>query len=73
MKNSLKYLSLITQVGVSIIANVAIFTGLGLYLDRQLKTRAVFTLVFLLLGCISALWTTYKLIADTERVNSERK
>ncbi|HHT42619.1 MAG TPA: AtpZ/AtpI family protein [Firmicutes bacterium] len=73
MKDSLKYLSLVTQVGVTIVLSVGLFTGLGLYLDRLLNTRAVFTLVFLLIGCFSALWGTFKLIENIERVNSERK
>ena len=73
MKGNLKYLSLITQIGLGITVSVAFFTFLGLYLDRLLGTRAVFTLILVIIGCISALWSTYKLILETERQNSERK
>lgn len=73
MKGSLKYLSLIIQVGLSITVSVAIFTMLGIYLDRKVGTRAIFTIVFILLGCTSALWSTYKLIQDTLSIDSERK
>ncbi|HPT82455.1 MAG TPA: AtpZ/AtpI family protein [Limnochordia bacterium] len=73
MKDSLKYLSLVTQLGVTIIVTVAICTAFGLYLDRRLNTGAVFTLVFLLIGCLAALWNAYRLISDTFKTNSERK
>jgi ATP synthase protein I len=71
--NGLKYLALVTQVGVTMIASVGICIAVGLYLDRLLKTRAVFTLVFLLLGCIAAFWSAYRLIMDTLGSNAERK
>lgn len=73
MKGSLKYLSLITQVGLSITVSVAIFTFLGVYLDRLLGTRAVFTVILIFLGCASALWSTYKLIQETVRIDSEHE
>lgn len=65
MKDSLKYLSLITQVGLTITFTVFLFTILGVYLDRLLETQALFTLIFVLMGCLSALWTAYKLIIKT--------
>ncbi|NLM41302.1 MAG: AtpZ/AtpI family protein [Firmicutes bacterium] len=73
MKDSLKYLALVTQVGVTVIVSVGLCTALGLYLDSLLKTGAVFTLVFLLVGCFAALWNAYRLIMDTFTANSERK
>lgn len=38
MKDSLKYLALVTQVGVTVIVSVGLCTALGLYLDRLLET-----------------------------------
>ena len=73
MKGSLKYLSLISQIGLSITISIAFFTFLGVYLDRLLGTRAVFTVILIILGCVSALWATYKLIEETLRADSERK
>ena len=49
MKDSLKYLALVTQVGVTVIVSVGLCTALGLYLDRLLETGAIFTLFFCLL------------------------
>lgn len=72
MKGNLKYLALITQIGLSITVSVAIFTFLGIYLDRLAGTRGILTVVFILLGCASALWSTYKVIQDTFRSNSGR-
>ena len=73
MKDSLKYLALVTQVGVTVLVSVGLCTALGLYLDRLLETGAIFTLFFLLVGCFAALWSAYRLIVDTLTANSERK
>ncbi len=73
MKNSLKYISLVTQVGVTVAVSVGLFTALGLYIDRLLKTRAIFTLVCLLIGCFTSIWSAYKLIVNALPSNSERK
>lgn len=73
MKESLKYLSLITQVGLTITFTVSFFTILGVYLDRLLKTKAIFTLIFVLIGCFSAIWSVYKLIQKILPVDSEPK
>lgn len=73
MKDSLKYLALVTQVGLSLLFCVFFFTILGIYLDRWLGTRAVFTLVFVLLGSIAAIWLAIKLILDTLPKDSEPK
>ncbi|NMA99933.1 MAG: AtpZ/AtpI family protein [Firmicutes bacterium] len=71
MKGSLKYLSLITQIGLSIIVSVVIFMFLGIHLDRRLGTRGIFTVVLIIIGSASALWSTYKLIQETLRKDSE--
>lgn len=73
MKESLKYLSLISQVGLTIVLMVFLFTIFGVYLDRWLNTKALFTLVFVLLGCFSALWSAIKLILKTLPKDSEPK
>lgn len=73
MKDNLKYLSLVTQVGLSIVIGIGLFAFLGLYLDRRFHTRATFTVVFLLIGSLSAVWSAYKLIVDAMNSNGERK
>ncbi|MGI6650637.1 MAG: AtpZ/AtpI family protein [Limnochordia bacterium] len=73
MKDGLKYFALITQVGVTLFVSVFIFTILGVHLDRRLGTNAIFTLVFVLLGCIAAVAAAVKLILDTLHKDSEHK
>ncbi len=73
MKDSLKYLSLITQVGLTLLFSVSICTIFGVYLDRWLGTKAIFTLSFVLIGCITALWTAVRLILNLLPKDSEPK
>ncbi|HHT90296.1 MAG: AtpZ/AtpI family protein [Bacillota bacterium] len=73
MKDTLRYLTLLTQLGLTIVIVVFFFTILGVYLDRWLGTGAVFTLIFVLLGCFSALWAGIKLILSTLPKDSEPK
>lgn len=72
MKESLKYLSLITQVGITISISIIAFIFLGVYLDRLLNTKAVFTLFCILLGCISGVWLSYKLITKSVPSDSRK-
>lgn len=73
MKESLKYLALISQVGLTILFTVSFFTILGVYLDRWLNTKAIFTLLFVLIGCFGAIWLVVRLILGTLPQDSERK
>lgn len=73
MKDSLKYIALVTQVGLTIVISVSFFTIFGVYLDRWLGTRAIFTLLFVLLGSVAAIWAAIRLILDTLRKDSEPK
>jgi len=73
MKDSLKYLVLVTQVGLTLLVCVSFFTILGVYLDRWLGTGAVFTLVSVLLGGVAAIWSAIKLILHTLPKDSEPK
>jgi F0F1-type ATP synthase assembly protein I len=73
MKDSLKYLALVTQVGLTLLFCVSIFTFFGVYLDRLLGTKGVFTLLLVLVGCVAAIWTAIKLILNTLPKDSEPK
>lgn len=73
MKGNFKYLSLITQVGLSVVVTVLVFTLLGVYLDRHFHTQGILILVFVLLGSFSGLWSAYQLILKASSQDSERK
>lgn len=57
-----KYLGLVTQIGLTIVFAVVIGTLIGLYLDRVLNTRIVFTLIFIFVGAASGIWSSYQQI-----------
>ncbi len=73
MKDSLKYVALITQVGLTILITVFFFTVLGVYLDRWLNTKAIFTVVFVIVGCFSGLYVGVQLVQSALPNDSERK
>jgi F0F1-type ATP synthase assembly protein I len=73
MKDGLKHLALVTQVGLTLLFIVALFTILGVYLDRWLGTRAIFTLLFVLVGCASAMWVAVRSLLNTLPKDSEPK
>ncbi len=57
-----KYLSLVTQIGLTIAFAVAIGTLIGLYLDKILETKIIFTLIFIFIGAASGIWSSYQQI-----------
>jgi len=56
----LNALSLVTQIGINIIANIAVTLFIGNWLDNFLGTRPVFLLIFVFLGVGSATLSIYK-------------
>ncbi len=70
MKDSWKYISLITQIGLTIAFTIFLFTILGVYLDRVFETRVLFTLIFLFVGCFGGIWTAYQQLTKTSPKNS---
>lgn len=59
MKN-IKYLVLITQVGIDIISGIAAGLVIGMLLDKLLKTNSIFTLILLIIGIFSGLNIAYR-------------
>ena len=72
MRGSLKYLGLITQIGLTVAITVLITTAIGVYLDRRFHTTAVFTLVFIAIGSVSGIWSAYKLVQKISSDDLER-
>lgn len=49
-KNALKNLSLISQVGLSIVTPILLGVFIGQFLDNKLGTKGIFMLIFIILG-----------------------
>ena len=61
-KELLKYFGLITQLGLSVIASILIFTFGFIYLDRKLHTEGKLIIVGVILGVIAGIVVAYRLI-----------
>lgn len=59
MKN-IKYLVLITQIGIDIISGIAAGLVIGMLLDKLFKTNSIFTLILLIIGIFSGLNIAYR-------------
>lgn len=59
MKN-IKYLVLITQVGIDIISGIAAGLVIGMLLDKLFKTNSIFTFILLIIGIFSGLNIAYR-------------
>ncbi|MBS4054182.1 MAG: AtpZ/AtpI family protein [Thermaerobacter sp.] len=55
-------LSLLTQIGLNVVMAVAVGAYIGLWLDKQLTTGVVFTLLGTVAGIGGALWSVYNTI-----------
>ncbi|HHY09961.1 MAG TPA: AtpZ/AtpI family protein [Firmicutes bacterium] len=71
MKGTFKYLSLITQVGITITLTVLAATLLGIYLDGRFQTQGILTVIFILIGSFSGIWSAYRLILKITSQDSE--
>ncbi|GFN36191.1 AtpZ/AtpI family protein [Tepidimicrobium xylanilyticum] len=60
-KNVIQYLSLITQIGLSVITPIILGVYLGGFVDRIFHTEMVFTLVFIILGAGTGFLNLFKL------------
>ncbi len=67
-KNMLQNLSLITQIGLSIITPIIMGVYLGGFIDKKVGTEMIFTLIFIILGAIAGFLNLFKL-ADKDRNN----
>jgi len=58
----LKYLSLITQLGLSMISSIVIFLLIGRWVDKMLETQNIFLIVGIICGIASGILSNYILL-----------
>ena len=66
-KNALKYIGLVTEIGLIIVLCVAGGLLVGVWLDRKLGTIALFTVLLLLLGLGSAFLNIYRILLSSKK------
>ena len=65
-----RYLGLITQLGLVIIAAIAIGLFIGVFLDNKLGSEFLFTVVFSIFGVIGGFKAAYQLIKAASKDNN---
>jgi ATP synthase protein I len=66
-------LSFVMQIGLTMTGSILFCFFVGLYLDKWLGTRGVFTTVFILLGIAGGAYTAYRQIQDTMEKDKRRQ
>ncbi len=61
----LKYISLVTQLGLTVISSILIFLVGALYLEKKFQTEGVLILVGVLIGVAVGVFVAYKLLKKT--------
>ena len=59
-------LALLGQVGLMIVIPLLLGIGAGLFIDHQLHTTPIATLIGLLLGLAAGVYGVYRLVSSTE-------
>ena len=58
-------LALLGQVGLTIVLSMLLGIGIGLFIDHQLNSAPVATLIGLLLGLAAGVYGVYRLVSST--------
>jgi predicted F0F1-ATPase subunit len=58
-------LALLGQVGLTIVLSMLLGIGLGLFIDHQLNSAPVATLIGLLLGLAAGVYGVYRLVSSS--------
>ena len=66
-------LTVVTQLGLTMAGCIAFCFFIGLYLDRWLGTKGVFTTIFILLGVVGGGITVYRQILEVIEDTKDKK
>ena len=61
----LKYISLISQLGLTVISSILIFLVGAVYLEKKFQTNGILILVGVLIGVAAGVFAAYKLLKKT--------
>lgn len=66
-RDTIEYLALVTQVGLTMAGSIAFCFMVGYYLDKWLDTRGVFLVIFIVLGIVGGAMTVYRQITGLSK------
>ncbi|MBT3756808.1 MAG: hypothetical protein HOG24_11070 [Candidatus Cloacimonetes bacterium] len=61
----IKYISLISQLGFTIIGLILLFLAGAMFLERKFQTEGILILIGVLLGVVVGVFAAYKLLKKT--------
>ena len=64
---AMKWMTLMSQVGITMVANIMVGLFIGKYLDQWLHTSPLFLLLFLFIGFFSGIKSVYLLIIKIDK------
>lgn len=66
-----KGFSLLSQIGITMVVCILGCSLLGLWIDKKIVTRPIFTLIFIVIGVLSAFMNLHKTLKSYMRKESE--
>ena len=63
-RDTLEYLALVTQLGLTMAGSILLCFVVGYFLDRWLHTRGIFLVIFILFGIVGGGITVYRQITQ---------
>ena len=64
---AMKWMTLMSQVGITMVANIVVGLFIGKYLDQWLHTSPLFLLLFIFIGFFSGIKSVYLLIIKIDK------
>ena len=61
----LKYISLVTQLGLTVISSILIFLVGAIFLEKRFQTDGILILVGVLIGVVAGIFAAYRLLKKT--------
>jgi len=64
---AIKGMTLLSQIGITMVANIFVALFIGKYLDQWLNTSPLFLLLFMVIGVFSGIKSVYLLIIKIDK------
>ena len=69
----MKALVLITQVGISLVTPIVLCALFGVWIDKRVGTKWIFSVIFILLGIASGFLNAYRLIMSVNKTEKKEE